>query len=97
MAHRSLGIAAATGPEGLPQARAHFTDALRLSRAKGSKRDEAITELRLGEALARHGDPCEADQLLRRALSAFEAMSMSFYAARTQQCLAALQGPKGQR
>lgn len=97
MAHRSLGIAAATGPEALPQARAHLAEALRLSHAKGSPRDAAITELRLGEALARHGDPWEAERLLRRALTTFEAMSMSFHAARTLQALAALQGQTARR
>ena len=81
-AHRALGIGAAAHPEKLAEARTHFAEALRLSRAKGSPRDAAITELRLAEALLRHGEPVEAERLLRQAQAAFEAMSMSFHATR---------------
>jgi tetratricopeptide (TPR) repeat protein len=93
-AHRALGVAAGTHPERLAKARVHFADAARLSRAKGSRRDAAITDLRWGETLARHCEAPEAEALLRQARAPVDAKSKSFYASRAT---VALQGLPARR
>ncbi len=70
---------------------AAFAAALAAARRRGSLRDEAITRLRLAEALGER-DPDRARKLLVECAERFRSFGMEWYAARSEALLAQLPG-----
>jgi tetratricopeptide (TPR) repeat protein len=86
-AYRALAIAASADGDA-DRTREHYDTALAAAARKGSPRDAAITDFRVGEALVGLGATTDAQTALERARTAFQSLGMDWYHQRAVAALA---------
>lgn len=95
MACRSLARLAARGVPGLEESEYYLERAMESAGARDSRREEAMTRLRLAELYAARDQPAPAAELASRAREAMREMGMDHHRAQAEHLLASLPAAAG--